>query len=329
MSIWRPSILTAAVNKIKPVKTPALDRVFANKQPQTSKNFAWDVIAGTEKLMKPVRTSAPATVSQNNTKLHVSCEGPRFSEKRLITADQLDALRRLGSDVEQELLQKEIARNQTDLRSKLDRTREFQAISALKGQVVDADGNVLVDYGFSGDQQVTLAGKNLWTDSESKPINNLRAWKRFIADGIGGVDQWFAFLGFEAMDALLNNVNMRDLLKYTMGDQVAKEGRIANAAGIEFVEYDFSYLNDAGTRTRPLGDKYLILVGVQNDTAAEYYAPPCVLGYDGNVGAGNRAAMIFSDSWEEKDPSGRWIRVESRPLPVILKTECIVVAKVA
>jgi hypothetical protein len=45
----------------------------------------------------------------------------------------------------------------------------------------------------------------------------------------------------------------------------------------------------------------------------------------GNVGPGE---MFFSKSWTEKDPSGRWIKVESRPLPVLQRPGAIVYAKV-
>jgi hypothetical protein len=327
MSVWKPSVLTAAVNKIKPVRTDVLDRVFARKAPQISENFAWDVVSGSETLMKNIKVAAPATVAQLNGKIHVTCTGPRFAEKRLITAEYLNGLRRFGADVQQELLQNEIARNQADMRAKLDRTREFQAVSALKGLVVDSDGNTIVDYSLPGAQKPTLAGRDLWTDDESKPINNLRAWKKAIRDGVGNCDSFFAFVGSTVMEALLNNPNMRELLKYTIGDQVAREGRIAHAAGIDFIEYDFSYLNGSGTRTRALGDSYMILVGVNPDMAAEYYAPPAIIGVEGGVGSGGNASMIYSDSWEERDPSGRWIRVESRPLPVLFKTESIIYAK--
>lgn len=327
MSIWRPSILTASINKIKPVQTIALDKVFSRKAPQIGENYAWDVVAGSETLMKNIKAAAPATVTQNTGKLHVACTGPRFSEKRLITAEYLNGLRRFGTDVQQELLVNEIARNQADMRAKLDRTREFQAISALQGLVVDSDGNTIVDYAFAGAQKPVLAGKNLWTDSESKPITNIRAWKKLISDAIGGVDQFFAFCGSEVMDAMLNNANLRELMQYVVGDQLARDGRIARVAGVEFIEYDFSYLTALGVRTQAMSPKLMILVGVTSDVAAEYYAPPLVLGVEGGVGQGGTASMIYSDSWEEKDPSGRWIRVESRPLPVLFKTEAIVVAK--
>lgn len=326
-ALFRARNLTEAVNKIKPVKTEILDIVFGRKKFQTSSALQWDVTSGTERILKNLRGSDAAQIQNKNGRTTITVTAPRFAPKRFIAAGELDALRRLG-DVGPELIGEMVNENLVDMRSAIDRTREFQAAKALTGQIVDDAGTVLVDYAFSGTQTPTLAGTDKWTDSESKPITKLRAWKKIIVQAVGDVQKFVAFCASDVMDSLLANPSVSELIKYVAGAQVAEEGRIAMLAGIEIHEVLGSYLNSSNVRTDMIPAGYLALVGVDPQNAAEMYAPTVDLSDPNGVGKGQAAAMFFSKSWEEQDPSGRWIKAEARPLPALLKPECVVYAKV-
>jgi hypothetical protein len=319
--------LTEAVNNIKPVKTPIIDKVFGKKKFLPDSRFAWDIKTGSERILRNLKVGEPAQISTKAGKSTITCGGTRFSEKRLITAADIENLRQFGT-MAPELLATQIADNLEDMRGKVDRTREFMASKALTGVIVDDEGTQLVDFSFAGAQTPVLVGKQLWTDSESSPIANIRAWQKLIVQAVGQVDSWVAFCSSTAMDALLGNVNIRDLMKYIMGDQIAKSGRITLLADVEIEELLGSYINSSAVRTDMIAAGYFALVGVSPQNAAELYAPAADLDDSQGVGSGKPASMFFSKSWAEQDPSGRWVKVEARPLPVLYKPESIVYAKV-
>lgn len=326
-NVFKTRVLTAAVNKIKPVRTPVLDKVFGRKKQELSDRFAFDIKSSSERLLKNIRVSEAAQVTDKLGRKVVTCEAPRFAEKRFISAADLNAMRRFGDAAAPELLKNRVADEQTDMRGTVDRTREFMAVKALSGQVVDSTGAVIVDYGFVSAQKPTLTSTARWNDTAGDPLKNIRAWKKVISDEVS-VDRFYAFCGSGAMDALLNNAKALDLLKYSSGSQIAESGRIVNFGGLEIEEYFGTYKDSSGTRQQLMPDAAFVIVGVGTDVAAELFAPVIDLEANGGAGGGGSAEMFFAKAWDEKDPSGKWIKTEARPLPVLFQPGAVVYATV-
>ncbi|OQY20084.1 MAG: hypothetical protein B6I36_02245 [Desulfobacteraceae bacterium 4572_35.1] len=321
--IFQSRALTAAVNKMRPVKTRALDLIFPRKKRQLSSLFAFDIKSSSERILKNISVSDAAQVTEKTGRKTITCQAPRFAEKRHISAADLEEMRKFGDAAAPELMKERIADEQFDMRTDVDRTREFMAIKTLSGTVVDESGAVIVDYNFPAEQKPVLAGTAKWTDPASDPIKNIRAWKKYIGDRVG-VDKFVAISGSKAMDALLNNEAALEKLKYSAGKQIAEEGRIASLAGVAIDEYFGSYKDENGARQQLIPDNVFALVGIGPDVAAELYAPVVDLQAKTGVGKGKAADLFFAKSWEVQDPSGRWIKVEARPLPVLFQAECVI-----
>ena len=326
-NLFKTRVLTLAVNKMKPVATRVLDRVFRRKRGQISDRLAWDVKSGSEAILANISAYAPATVEGKTTRTTVTCTAPRFSMKRFISAADLNAMRGFGTQGP-DLLSSRLGDEQEDMRMEIDRTREFMALKALAGQVVDAEGTVLVDYNLAAAQTPTLAGDDRWSATASSPVGDIRSWKKWISQRVPSVSEWIAFCGSGAMDYLLANDEAKELLKYTAGRQIAEEGRIARLAGVEIEEYLTAYKDSAGTLTDMIGENDFVLVGWAPDAFSEQYAPVVDLEAPTGVGTGQAATLFFSKAWEDKDPSGRWIKVEARPLPAIHYPEAVITATV-
>jgi len=325
---FTPRALTIAVNLIKPVKTRVLDKVFSRKKRQLTSTFEWDIKYSSEKLMGSISTSAEATVRGGIGRKNVTCSAPRFAEKELISAADIENMRAFGKLQYPELLKERIGEEQFDMRMNVDLTREYMAVKALSGQVIDKNGKTLVNYNLPAAHKPVLAGAALWTDASSDPVKNIRGWKKLIGQQAGTITGWAAFCGSGVMDALINNDNARELLKYTAGKQIAEEGRIAHLAGVDIDEYFGSYLDDSGDRQDMIPDDVFVLVGLGPDVAAELFAPVVDLKAATGVGKGKEAQIFFSKMWEVEDPSGQWIKVEARPLPVFFRPLCVVYAQV-
>jgi len=324
--IFKTRVLTIAINKMRPFTTRALDLIFGRKKGQLSSLFAWDIKSSNERLLKNIRVSDAAQVTNGVKRKTVTCEAPRFAEKRFIGADKLDAARKAG-ETGVELMKEKIADEQFDMRGDVDRTREFMAVKCLSGQVVDEAGAVIVDYNFPAAQKPVLATGLKWNEGGVDPLPNLRAWKKYIGARVV-VDKFVAICGSDTMDALIGNEAIGDKLKYAAGKQIAEEGRIAFLAGIQIEEYFGTYRDAAGVIQDMVPANAFILVGVGPDTAAELYAPVVDLDDDAGVGTGKDPNIFFSKSWDEKDPSGKWVKVEGRPLPVLFQPECVIFATV-
>lgn len=329
--------LTAAINAMKAPSRKVYNRLFAPREHmEMSDRLAFDIITGNETILGNISVTAPATVTDKTTRKTVTMTAPRLAQKRFISTADLNAVRQFGKQMMVELMKNRIATEQKDMRGIIDRTLEFWAVNALKGQILDADlSTVLVDYNVDATHEPVLTASGdweaVWTDTtNADPIRKIRAWQRLIEDDCGAtITSWLAYIGYEVMDALLAHQSIRDLLKRDKGSQIAENGRIERLAEVEIEEYNGSFLDLTGTRRRFIGSDEFLLIGICDDLVDCPYAP--VVDDDAPNGVGNitsrgQGQLFFSKSWKEKDPSGRWIKAEARPLPVLQRPGAVVKA---
>jgi hypothetical protein len=332
-NLFKIRTLTAAVNAIKAPMRRVYNRIFAGyENMQPSDRLAFDVISGSEKLLGNISIFAPATVDDKTERKTITLTAPRIANKRFVSTAELNSYRAFG-EAGVEMMKDRIAREQKDMRGKHDRTLEFWAVNALKGIIYDADmTTVLVDYNVAAGHTPTLTGTDLFTDASSNPIAMIRSWKQLIEDDCGtSIDSWLAYLGSGVMDALISHEKVKDFLKHDSGSKIAENGIIERLAGVDLDEYNGSYLDAGSSRQRYISDDEFLLIGICDELVDVPYAPvvdDAAPGGVGNVGAGGAPAMFFSKSWKKEDPSGRWIKCESRPLPVLKRPGAVVNATV-
>lgn len=334
-NLFRIRTLTTAVNNLYNPAMTIYNRLFQGREHlEITDRLAFDIITGSQSILANISVVAPATVTTKTNRKTVTLTAPRLAAKRAIHSAEMNALRAYGSQTQTEQMQTRIARELQDMRFEVDRTLEYWASGAIKGMLYDADlSTVLVDYGLAGTHDITLTGTSLWTNAASKPINKLREWQRLIEVDAGTtITGWLAFVGSAVMDALLTHSTVTDLIKYGLGVQLAQTGRIQTLANTEIVEYNASFLDANGTRRYFIDSNQVVLVGLCQDLVDVPYAPIVddeAPGGVGNTNANGGGVMYFAKSWPEKDPSGRWIKVETRPLPVLLRPGAVVKAVVA
>lgn len=333
-NLFKIRVLTTAVNEMKPPDMKVYNRMFRAKEHlEPSDRLAFDVITGSQKVLKNISIYAAATVTDKTGRKTITLQAPRLATKRHVATAELNAIRAYGEQIAPEMMQTRIARELLDMRNEHDRTLEFWACNALKGIIYDADmATELVNYNIDTTHKPTLTGTNLWTNAASDPIKTLRSWKRLIEqDSNASITGWLAFVGYSAMDALLANTRVLALLNYDKGRQIAEEEDVARLAKTELVEYASTFLDDKSARQNFIGPEYVLLLGLCDDLVDTPYAP--VVDEEapngvGNIGANGQGVLYFSKSWPEKDPSGRWVKVEGRPLPVLQRPGAVVYGKV-
>lgn len=332
--LFKIRVLTAAINALKSPAMKIYNRIFKGREHmEPSDRLAFEVISGSEGILKNINIYAPAEVTEKTGRKIVTLTAPRLAPKRFIHTAELNALRAYGKQFGLEQMKTRIAREQVDMRGIMDRTLEYWAVNALKGKIFDSDlVTVLVDYNMANTHKITLTGTNLFTDAASDPVKRLRTFKKLIEDDSGAaITGWVGYMGSDVMDALLQHDKVRELLKYGKGVQVAENGKITKLAEVELDEYNGSFLDDNGTRRRFIDKKYFMLIGLCSDLVDVPYAPIVdskAPGGVGNIDANGSGALYFSKAWEVEDPSGIWIKAETRPLPVLQRPGAVIYAKV-
>lgn len=172
-----------------------------------------------------------------------------------IMADEIQGIRAFGSRTELQGVQDLVNAKQNKARGQLDLTHEYQRIGAIKGQVVDKDGSILVDlFQMFGLKQQKLkmefgvvdvsvrAGEAL--DMQEDVLGNATgtgaiAWcgKNFWADLISDDSVKEAYLNHEAASALRGD--RRQAFEFGGVLWIRYRGKLA---GTPFVGDDHAYL---------------------------------------------------------------------------------------
>lgn len=176
-----------------------------------------------------------------------------------IMADEIQGIRAFGSRTELQGVQDLVNAKQNKARGQLDLTHEYQRIGAIKGQVIDKDGSVLVDlFQMFGLEQQKLemefgvvdvsvrAGEAL--DMQEDVLGNATgtgaiAWcgKNFWADLISDDSVKEAYLNHEAASALRGD--RRQAFEFGGVLWIRYRGKIA---GVPFVGDNDAYLVPEG-----------------------------------------------------------------------------------
>ena len=204
--------------------------------------------------------------------------------------------------------------------SNIERRVEWMAAQTLqtgkcrvKGDGVDEE----IDYLFDTTQIVTLSGSNLFTDPLSSPFttfSNIRK-ERVTA---GGKAPNRIVLGAELYSVWLNHQETKDMFNQRRIDRGSlkpeqlEEGVIyvgyMSEIKTDIYVYDETYTDDAGATQFLLNPKGFIYGSTKAEGKVVY---GCIKDLKALY-----ATKVFIKSWEEEDPSVRWVLMQSAPLTI-------------
>lgn len=200
---------------------------------------------------------------------------------------------------------------------------ELMCAQALTtGQVVAVGDGVNDTIGFGRDAALTtaLAGAARWGEAGVKPLDNLKAWARLIAEKSGAVAR-DVVMGYSAAELFTADADVRAILDNRRqaggtlemaGGPTGGEGDVAAFLGtignFRFWEYAQTYVDDAGS-TQHFWPAYGVgLVGQAMEGTMTYGAIQ------------DRKSLLpeqrFAKEYDEEDPSRTVVLTQSAPLPV-------------
>lgn len=334
--------LTETVNKIEPPKTFILDKLFAPRTKQHySKTIQVDIKIGSKKLAPFVKRTSGAHVVGLGSRESQMIEAPSIRLKKGLTADELFGIRPEGETIYvgsgqtvKSATEKRIAEELQELKDMITRRMEWMACNALSGgyQVQQDDIEFSIDFNMPQANKPALQGGALWSaPATADPLADIRAWK-LVVQNARGVVPTMAIARTEVITDLLKISSFKTALdnrninygQINLNNGLSDIGvtLIGIVEGVEIYEYNETYTSPLGIVTPMIPADRFVMVSPKADNRLHFgviddFDVPQYIG-----------VPFFSKSWEEKDPSVRWLLCASSPLPVPHEPETIIYAKV-
>ena len=341
------TMLAALEESFKP-RTFLTDMFFPQEETHGEKWIDITIEKGKRKLAPFVSPRAEGRTLKRDGRTVKSYAIPLLKPKRVTNAEDL-VKRNNGSSIytPENLMQKsaeELGKDLVELTNSIVRRVEWMAAQALttgkitvSGVVDDGDDSAVVDdevdFNMDSTHKITLTGAALWTASTGNPIKDLRDWKRLIAKD-SGLSARVVVFGSSVAEAFVNNDNV----KGSLSNRRIEQGQInpqelpegvtywgyLNDPGLDIYSYDEWYLDDNGVEQPMIPVDHLVM-GSTNARATQHYGP--ILDMDA-IEQGMAINKYFPKSWRKKDPSARFVMVQSAPLTIPHQIDAFVTAKV-
>ena len=336
--------LTQTVSQVKPVGNFILKTFFNDESFSDTKYVDVVIKKGGRKVAPFVSPKLAGKVIKRDGKVLKTYEPPLMKPKFITEAEELlntDTVFYADNSDPEERAMLKLAEDLADGKDRIARRKELMCVSALvDGKIIVKGDGVEEEIDFGRDAQNTkiLTGSALWTDANSNPINDLKTWSDYLFDKSGiapdkvvfGRDVANAFTAHakvqDAMDK--KRIDIGEINPKKLEDGVVYIGYLKEL-NLEIYKYVDYYENDEGVSTLIMpGDK--LIMG--SDRAGGKVAHGGIVdfkafkaaGMDTNIFVGD----IFVKSYEENDPSVRFLVFQSKPLPLPGDVDSYLSAKV-
>lgn len=324
MNIFDTNVLLFTINSLITPQQWLLNRYFPRASYSDTKLISFDVIDKTRRIAPFVSPLiAGKVVKSQGMTTHVF-EPAYIKDKRILESDRA-FIRSAGEPIGGNLtamqrMEASLANDLVEQVEMVDRRLEVMACEALRTgkEIITGEDypTVEVDFGRKSELTVVLTGTKKWSDAASKPLKNIRDWSLLMLkasgakpiDVIHDPDSWEAFSEHPDVVALLDRLRGNSSSEEVQFEQGATfMGRIDGMNHFVYVDYYIDPLDDIEKPFLPSGTVMLLtpqVQGVRSFAAIK----------DGD--AGYKALPYFPKSWTEKDPSARYLLMQSAPLIV-------------
>lgn len=240
-----------------------------------------------------------------------------------------------GSVTPAERLRRLLAQDLTDQLQMLTRRLEIMAAEVLRTGKVTVSGDMydttVVDFGRVAGHTIVKGVGAKWSDAASRPLDDLQDWAQMALQQVGvvptnlvmTVDVWKVFRDHAQIKDRLNlfrAIGAPPTLN--LGAQMTEGGVFMGTVdNFNIFVYSGWYVDDAGVE-QPILPVGTVLLG---SPALEGYR---AYGAIRDEEAGFQARPYFVKSWTEKDPSVRYLLMQSAPLVVPYRVDASIAATV-
>jgi hypothetical protein len=321
--------MLAVLEQMKPPKSFLLDTFFSTVEQSTTRYIDIDIIKGKRRMAPFVSPRHEGQMVERLGYTTRSYQAPYVKPKMQFSAE--DLLKKQPGDTIYsggmtpiQLASQVMGRDLAELQQQIARRMEWMAASALNGGVIAVEGEGVsdsIDFGMLTSHKIT-SGITLWgTSASAVPLTNLRTWRRLVAQDSGLVPD-VCVMAHDVADAFIATQQVKDYgvlnlmpvgVNVNFGNDIQASGaeQIGSlfGGGLRLYVYNEWYVDDNGVE-QPMVPAKKLFLGSTRARAARHY------GLIQDLEAGDAAVPYFPKSWVVKDPSVRWLMVQSAPLVV-------------
>ncbi len=324
--LFSTNTMLTVVNSLIPAPQFFLDKFFPTVETQDTAEIHFDVLNKTRKLAPFVSPVVAGKVLVQNGFTTKTFKPAYIKPKYVFNPRR--ALRRsagepIGGNISAGdrvgLLMAQDLQDQMDM---INRRLEWMAAEAICTGAVTVTGEqyptVNVNFGRDPALTVVLTGANRWGQSGIKPLDSLQDWAQLIMQKTGvmptevvmDVATWKVFRNDVDVKERLNILRINSTMQL---DAQMTEGGVfmGNVDGFNIFVYAGWYLddNDVEQALVPSGTVIMAGSGAQVEGLRAFGA---IEDFNANL----QALQYFPKSWQENDPSVRYIMTQSAPLVV-------------
>lgn len=346
IDLFDPRDMAQMLSQQKPPRTFVRDMFFPIRTPRDTEYIDYDVEDHVRKLAPFTNPNLAGPAVDQTGFVTSTFTPPTVSQKMVTTAEQL-MKRQPGEPVygglsPDERASQQLGRNLASLDNMITRREEWMCCKALWDGIITILGegvNKQVNFNRAAGNTIALmVAARRWDASTAKIEEDLNTWKNVVLKACG-VAPNVAILGGDAADAFMSNSAMHtvlDTLRADLGqidpanlpNGATYLGRFKRA-GLDVYAYNEWFVDPVTLVETPMiGAKEVMLGSTLARTELLYGACPIASGTDGGSGITLMAGTRVPDSWIQKEPAARIIKVTSRPLPVPIQVNAFLKATV-
>ena len=339
LDLFESRTMTEALSQMLPPSSFLKRNFFSRVNTFETKTVDIDIEKGKRRLAPYSSPKAEGKLVDRIGFKTFSYEPPYVKPKMTTTAQ--DFLNRTagnniysGGTSAQARAEENLGKDLAEMDQQISRLEEHQAAQLLSDGTVSFVGEGIdrtIDYDMPASHKITLAGADLWTDAASQPLQDMREWRRLVRKD-SGLPITDIIMGETALDAFLSNANVKDALDTrrvdlgsidptTLPEGAIFYGRIKDV-GVNLWSYDEWYTDTAGVEQSMINPKEVLVLSSSARTSTNYGAIQ-------DIDLGGLASVPrFAKSWTTKDPSQRWLMVQSAPLLSLHQSDAFLKAQV-
>lgn len=345
IDLFDPRTMAQMLLNRKAPKTFLRDMFFASRRDYDTEFVDVDVETRIRRMAPFVNPKLAGPTADPTGYTTTSFTPPTVTQKMVTTAEQL--MKRIAGEAlygglsPEERAAEILGKNLGELDDLVTRREEWMCASALFDGLILIVGDGVstsVDFARSAGNTIALpAAARRWDAATAKIEEDLNTWRRTVLKACGEAPD-VAILGSDAADALVSNSAMKNALDTFRADLGQIDPRALpngatylgrfKRAGLDIYAYDEWYLDDAGVEQPMIPAKAVMLGSTRARTELRYGACPIATGTDASSGITLMRGSRVPDSWIQKEPAARILKVSSRPLPVPIQVNAFLKATV-
>lgn len=329
--LLEPVVLNEVVNDLRPAEELILSSSLP-RVPITQSFYRWDIVRKARTMAQFNVPDAEANVVQQKGRSQGQASLAYTREKKTFSPTTTMWIRALGSTTALQNAEQAILAEIQDLSNRVDVLTEYvcwQALGTGKVSINQESVNVDVDYKFD-DSNYAHPSTSWATATPSQIVADLEVWIRTAQrrNRVQLTDAWLTSLTLQriyqsfAENAEGGGLLLTDVMRaaYFQSGMRTLPGFMGINWHVVEGQYDTSYDAEAGDFEMFLPDDKIIFTNLNDGQPMKIVEGPTA---DFDAGQGNIGKHM--KTWEEPDPSARWVLFESRWLPIITRPDRILI----